>query len=143
MNTIHCKILTPSGVSFDNEVDAVRMATVDGLLEIFPQHADLVGTIDFSHVWAVQGQHTDHFLVRHGMLSVDSTQNQARIMVFECLKKESVDFKTLRQYFDMLNGLLTSGVHSKMQISFLKGEISSMEKMLAVTENVDSTEARK
>gem|GEM_PF-5808180 len=117
----------------DQEVDVVRLATMNGLLEIYPQHADLVGNIDFSHVWAERGQHIDHYLVRHGMLSVDSVANQARIMVFDCRKKDSVDLQTLREYFDMLSALLKAGTHSKMQAHFLKGEITSMEKLMSVT----------
>ncbi len=68
---IHLSLITPDGILFDAEVDAVTLPTADGEITVLPHHIPLLSILLPGTVVAHKGQQDLAFAVSRGVVEVD------------------------------------------------------------------------
>lgn len=130
MQQLSLIIQTPDHVAFEGAVDSVSLVTELGEMEIFSNHADLVGTILFSRVVVHIGKHEEDFFARLGMVFVDNTENTVRILAQYCVKVKEFDHLSIKEYRQFVQDKLQSreGLNG-LQITHLEESELSLKAM--------------
>ncbi len=124
---------TPVTELYNAPVDLVHLATDEGEMEVLPGHASTVGTIQFSKIVVTSLNHTDSFLVRQGILTVDENGTVVRILATDAHKQSDMRLRSLEEYRTfILDRLKEPERLSKYQMRFLSDQQASIEKSIEV-----------
>ena len=108
MATFPFSLRTPLATIFEGEVDAVRLKTDLGRMEILPDHATLVGTILYSRVYIRRGGREDSYMIRQGAESVDA-QGVARVTALDAQETKTIKAESIQEYLVYLNKQISGG----------------------------------
>lgn len=127
---------TPEQVLFKGEVASVRIKTEEGILEIHPKHATLVGSVLASEVRiTLPNNDQEVFLARDGFLTFNNVLNEAEIVVLWGKPEAKVDKKTIVEYFDFLKKELENSENlNPYQLQYLHKESYSSEQLISLVE---------
>lgn len=133
MATFAFSLRTPLNTIFEGDVDAVRLKTDLGQMEILPDHATLAGTILFSRVNIHSGGVEQVYIIRQGSVSVDS-QGVVRVTALDAQEAESLSVKSVEEYLLYLNKQLSGEQQlNDYQKKFLSEQRSALEETLSET----------
>lgn len=125
---------TPLKTFFEGEVDAVRLRTDLGRMEILPGHASIVGTVLACRVAIHAGGREDVYAVRQGTLSVDEDGN-ARLTVLHAEKDDEMTVESIQDYLRFVTEQLDGeGELNEYQIKFLEEQRAAMQDLLGQEE---------
>ncbi len=129
----HLTIQTPEKIYFDGPAVSVKIATETGEIEIFPQHASLMGTILFSHTTVRSAAAEEEFLMRNGLIIVDNAKNTVSILVAACDAVGQADFKSIKEYQGfVLEQLAKKADLNSYQLVYLEEHGDALAKMIEV-----------
>ena len=106
MSEINFKVITPSGVLYDENVNKLTIRTLDGYITVLPKHFPLATSIvasicDFN----VDDKNIRAFTGR-GILKVG--ENDIKLIVSSFNFKEDIDIERARKALERANGYLSS-----------------------------------
>ena len=132
MTTMTLQIRTPSGLVFQEDVIKITLQTELGMMEIEPKHANLLGTIKYSHIVAhTSRSESQTFIGREGMLYVDNATNTASLVMTECTKESDISLVSAKEYLALLEDQLKKKNDlSKFHVDFLEEERIALVKMV-------------
>ncbi len=124
---------TPEQEVWNGTADTVTVMTELGMIQVFPGHASLQGTIAFSALAIDYGSSREDFVVRNGFVIVQPTQDEVRILVLQCERKDQISRQTAKEYLAyLLEQMKTREGLSELQQQYLADEQASMEQVIAV-----------
>lgn len=106
MSEVNFKVITPSGILFDENISKLTIRTLDGFITVLPKHFPLATTIvpsicdfniDEKNVKAFTGS---------GILKVG--ENDIKLIVSAFNFKEDIDIERARRALERANGYLQS-----------------------------------
>ena len=131
MTTFPFTIQTPTSVLFEGAVEAARLKTDLGRMEILPNHATLVGTLLYSKVYARHDGKEEVFEVRHGTVTVEE-DGTATVLALEAQKVDDMTVKTMEDYLVYLSELLANpDEFNDYQKQFLEEQRQALEEGIA------------
>jgi len=71
MNKLNLEILTPYGKYFSGEVDAIKVQSEDFLMEILPNHSQLVSSLVVSKMYIINGNRESPYAIGSGVVRVN------------------------------------------------------------------------
>ncbi|MDG1950310.1 MAG: hypothetical protein P8J32_05865 [bacterium] len=130
MATFTFSLRTPLATFFEGEVDAVRLKTDLGRMEILPDHATLVGTMLYSRVYVRQGATEHPFVIRQGAVSVDA-KGAVRLTALDVQEAEGISIESVEEYLVYLNKQLSGEQElNDYQKNFLAEQRSALKETL-------------
>lgn len=135
MNTFSLQIRSPEQLVFDQQVDSLLLVTESGMVEILPRHASMLSTIMFTHAKIRYEDKLDTILLRKGILFIDNTKNEAKILVSMAEMESEMTTVSAKEYLDYVVDQLKKGesMH-EFHLKFLEEEKLVIEKQLQMTE---------
>ncbi len=134
--TFHCRIQTPDALVYDGPIVLMQIATEDGVIELHPNHSNLVTTVAASRI-KILTEHavTQYIVVRHGVIEFDTVTNTCAGLFFYAELTTTLKQESLLEYRErILNDLQNSEKLSRYHVDFLKNESMSIEKLLLIQE---------
>ena len=125
--TFHATIQTPMKTLFDGEADFVRASTDLGKMEIYPDHATLVGTALYSIVDVHHGNVQETFVIRQGSVCVHD-DGHVTILAHEASKKEEMNVQSVEDYLKYVVEQMETGDLNEYQMQFLQERREALEK---------------
>ena len=86
---LFCRIITPEGVIFDDQVDLVIVLIADGEIGVLVDHAPVVSTVEIGDVRLTQGDERSVFATSDGFFKV--SENLVQILVEEAAPPDEID----------------------------------------------------
>jgi F0F1-type ATP synthase epsilon subunit len=131
MATLTFSLRTPLQTVFEGEVDAVRLKTDLGRMEILPGHATLVATILYSRVHVRQGGTEHPFIIRQASVSVEEN-GSVRVTALDAQEGEVLSVESVEEYLLHLNQQLNGEEKlNEYQTQFLSEQRAALEETLA------------
>jgi F0F1-type ATP synthase epsilon subunit len=131
MAALTLSLRTPLKNVFEGEVDAVRLKTDLGRMEILPGHATLAATILYSRVYVRQGGTEQQYIIRQATVSV-SEDGSVRITALDAQEQDSIQVESVEQYLVHLNQQLNGEEElNEYQKQFLSEQRAALEETLA------------
>ena len=136
--TFHILIQTPDTTLYEGQASSLLIETEGGQLEMFPHHANLVGTIGFTmpRVRIGSGDHVvEHvFAVRSGTVHFDTETNTCRILVTWGQPREEVVHETILEYLRYVEEKLANKENlNPLQIKYLDDQAKSLREIPSIT----------
>jgi F0F1-type ATP synthase epsilon subunit len=116
----------------EGEIDAAKLSTLTGELEILPEHTSLIGIIDFSKLQVRDGDTVHEYYVRSGALQVANGGKEVRILAQDIGKEGEMHMASLEEYLAFITEKLSERDLSDYQIRFLESERLGLEKQLSI-----------
>ena len=86
---LFCRIITPEGVIFDDQVDLVIVLIADGEIGVLVDHAPVVSTVEIGDVRLTQGNERSIFATSDGFFKV--SENLVQVLVEEAVPAGEID----------------------------------------------------
>lgn len=137
----HCQIQTPDALVYDGPVTLMQIATDDGVIEIHPNHSNLMTTVSASRIKVItEDAITQYIVARHGVIEFDTTTNRCNGLFFSAELTTSFKKESLLEYKErILKDLEQPQKLSRYHIDFLQNESMSIEKLLVIQEENQTT----
>lgn len=128
-------VCTPEGELFQGPADVVTVSTESGLLQVYPGHASLQGTIPFSMLHVLHGGREEEYLVRNGLLLISGESDHVRILGMQIELRTHISHKTAQEYLTLLLRLLEKPHElTELHLQHLESEKRSIEQTLEFIE---------
>lgn len=128
---LHVEIVTPSGTVYRGDADCVTLQTEQGIMQIKPGHADLMGVIEYTPIRVDYGSEQEHILGRRGVVHVDNTTSVLRVLLSYADHFKHVHIAEVKDYLLRVDSLLATGQKlSDFHITFLNEEKIALESMV-------------
>ncbi len=83
MSKLKVKIVSPTSVIFEKEVDELVLPTKAGIITVLPEHMNLFTTLDTGVIEAITGEDTEEIFVFGGLVKVRSKDSSVLILADE------------------------------------------------------------
>lgn len=127
MQTFNATIQTPMKTLFEGEVDAVRASTDLGKMEIYADHATLVGTALYSIVDMHHGNKQETFIIQQGSVCVKE-DGSVSILAHQAQKKEEMSVESVEEYLKYVVEQMESQDLNEYQMRFLRERREALER---------------
>jgi len=95
---LNCNIRTPDGILYTGEAKSVRIDTDNGVIEVHPNHANLVSTVTFSRIILQKDNAREYVMVRNGYLEFNTETNTLDGYFLDGEKGGKVKFESVDEY---------------------------------------------
>lgn len=115
---------SPEFTATSEDASSLSVTTTMGPTIIYPKHASLVGTINFSQV-VISGPNkaVDHYMVRNGLIYIDHEKNSVVISALFCDLISETNIDTVAEYLLQVESMLEKGkTLPPIQYTYLKNE---------------------
>ncbi|MCC7432423.1 F0F1 ATP synthase subunit epsilon [Candidatus Peregrinibacteria bacterium] len=132
MKTFTLTIRTPEKQVYSGKAQFLKLFTETGLIKLFPGHADLTATLNFSPViFADHDGKEEDYVARRGLLRVDCLGNSMDLMVFDCSLKSELSPLHAKEYLKFIETELAKGTDlSDFKVRYLEEERFVIEKQI-------------
>lgn len=123
MSSFRFHIATPDGILFDDTVTSVKLFTEAGVTTVLARHADLLASVQFTHVIVRKQEEINDFIVRNGVLCMDHEANTLSLFVSFAEEKSETFTVTAKEYLDLLSEEMQKGhTLSHFHLEYLEEE---------------------
>jgi len=115
--------MTPNGTLLSRDVQSVKLSTEAGVTSVLANHADLLASVQFTHVIVKYDHHIDEYLVRGGILAMDHDMNTLSLLVSFAEELSETTTVSAGEYLTMLKTELEEGhTLSSFHLDYLQEE---------------------
>lgn len=125
-------IRTPQEDIYKGSAASLTLASEDGEMQIFEDHASLTASLNFTPIIVVEENgDEEHYLARNGIFLFNNEENSGILLVNYCEKKSEISIQTIEEYSKFLDEQLAKGKDlSQFQILYLKNEKVAVEEQM-------------